>query len=180
LHKRLARVGGLDDAGPPEPLDTGPREPGLPGYHGVQRPRKWDALAMAEAPGLSVDETEFTTLADGTLLLDDGLDPAVLEPLMSAIEARLQPPYRAEAVRRTGDVWAVAARSLDVVELPGMTGDEISLTVQDGARTLVVDGRDEFGGVPVLERLAGERYESYVVLAERIDADLWEVRVTPL
>src|SRR5436190_20066364 len=108
LHERLARLGGLADSPAPEPVDTGPPEPGLPGYHGVQRPRKWDAVATTEAPDLRVDETEFTALPDGTLLLDENVEPTDLQPLLAAIEARLQPPYRAEAVRRTGEFWAVA------------------------------------------------------------------------
>jgi hypothetical protein len=54
------------------------------------------------------------------------------------------------------------------------------LTMQDGTRSLTVDGSPEFGSVPPIERLAGERFDSYVATANRLDGDLWEVRITPL
>jgi hypothetical protein len=92
----------------------------------------------------------------------------------------VDPPYRVEAVRRHENVWAAAALRLQVAELPDAEGDELSLTMQDGSRTLLVEGLPVFGSVPSLERLAGERYESYVALAKRLDGDLWEIRITPL
>jgi hypothetical protein len=52
--------------------------------------------------------------------------------------------------------------------------------VQGGSRTLVVDGEPAFGGVPALERLAGTQHEEYVAHAERLDGDLFEIKVSPL
>ena len=85
-----------------------------------------------------------------------------------------------EAVRRHGDVWAAAARRIEVLEIEGVEGEELMLTMQEGTKTLTVDGRPEFGTVPELERLASERYDSYVAEAKRLDGDLFEVRVSPL
>ena len=80
-------------------------------------------------------------------------------------------------MRREGELWAVAARRIDVVELAQeIDGDAIDLTVVDGERTLTIDGLRTFGSVPELER----RERSYAVHAERLDGDLWEVRVSPL
>jgi hypothetical protein len=181
LHERLAEQGGLDaPREAPEPIDLAPPVPGVPGYHGVQRPRRWDAVVMAEAPDIPGDETSFVVLADGAVVLDEELPEPAVEPIAEELDQLVQPPYRVEAVRRHGDVWAAAARRIELVSIPDAEGDELTVTMQDGSRTLSVDGRAEFGSVPELERFASERHDSYVAAAERLDGDLFEVRVTPL
>jgi hypothetical protein len=180
LHERLAEKGGLV-AGERPPVDTTPRW-GEVGIHGVPRPRRWDAVASAEAPELDAVELEFVALPDGTLLLDEGVPAAGVEPLAEAIERSLPPPYRGEAVRRGEKTWAVAARAIEVAELPDdVSGEEITLTARGGERTLVVDGERLFGSVPALERLAADRFpEGYVLEAKRLDETLWEVRISAL
>lgn len=179
LHERLAREGGL--AGEPPPHDPGPHW-GVTGIHGVARPRQWDAVATAEAPDLPGEEVGFTALPDGTLIVDQDVPDHTLAPLADAIERTLDPPYRAESVRRHASVWAVAARRIDVVELPAETpGDHILLTSHGGARELVVDGEPTFGSLPALERIAEEQFPGgYVVEAERLDETLWQVRLSAL
>src|SRR5207247_3916159 len=110
----------------------------------------------------------FIALADGTLVVEEGAaeSPAGLEPFTSALERELDPPYRAEAVRRDETVWAVAGRRIEVVELPGVAGEELELTSHGGERTLLVDGERAFGGMPQLER------PEHVVRARRIDGEL--------
>jgi hypothetical protein len=178
LHERLAEEGGLTSRA--EPLDTRPRW-GEVGIHGVHRQRRWDAVATADAPALTGDRWTFVALPDGTLLVDDDLPDEALTPLAEAVEGEVAPPYRAEAVRQEGGVWAVAARRIEVVELEQeVDGDELELAVAEGSRTLVVDGLPAFGSVPALERLGAGRFEDYVVRAERLEEGLWEVAVTPL
>ena len=139
--------------------------------------REWDATGVAEAPELRVDELEFVALPDGTLVLDEDGDAA---PLADAIEETTPPPYRARAIRRDGDLFAVGANRIRVVELPGdVEGDVLDLTVGPEGRSLVADGRPLFGSVPALEGLAGE-FAEFVVHAVRLDGPLWEVQVTPL
>jgi hypothetical protein len=179
LHERLAREGGLN-AREPEPVDAGPPAPGLPGYHGVQRPRRWDAVVMVEAPDLPGKETTFVVLPDGSVILDDDLPEPAVDPVAEVLDDLVQAPYRVEAVRRHGDVWAAAARRIEVLEIVGAEGDELMLTMQGGTKTLTVDGAPEFGTVPELERFASERYDSYAAEARRLDGDIWEVRVSPL
>jgi hypothetical protein len=177
LHERLARLGGLTP-GPATPPDL-LAELGGAGIHGLHRLREWDTVVTVEAPPLRGDRAEFVALPDGSLVVEDG--DGDLTPLADAVEERLDRPYRAEAQRRDGDLWAVAARRTAVVELgedPG--GDELTLTVRGGGRELVVDGARTFGSVPELERLVGERFDAYVAVAERLDGALWEVRVSPL
>lgn len=168
LHVRLAREGGLvlgDEGPPPAPWD-------ISGIHGLHRPRRWDAVLTVDAPDLDGDEARFVALPGGDLVVEEG--PDGLETLAAAVERELDPPYRAEAVRRHGTLWAVAARAIEVLALPGVAGEEIELAVHGNERTLAVDGRKAFGSIPALER------PEHVVRASRVDGELWEVAVDPL
>lgn len=175
LHERLAREGGL---GAP-PLE-GPGPPGWmeTGIHGVPREREWDAVVAVEADGVQGDRARFVALPDNSLLVEEGGE---VEPLADALDEVVQPPYRAEAVRRGETQWAVGVRRIEVVELKDdPEGEEVTLTSREGERTLLVDGRQAFGSLPALERLGSARSESYVVEGRRLEGSVWEVRVTPL
>ena len=172
LHEKLALEGGL---GEPPPHDPSPRW-GEVGIHGIHRQRVWDAVATVEAPDLEGDEAAFVALEDGTLLTEtDDLD---VEPLADALEASIQPPYRAEAVPRGDGLWAVAARRITVADVPeDVEGDSVTITVRQGNRTLEVDGAPAFGSIPTLERLVGD---DAVLNARRLDGTLWEVEQNQL
>lgn len=145
------------------------------------KPRQWDAVGTAEAPGLLGDAFEFTALPDSTLLVDEELPEEALTPLAEAVEQSIAPPYRARAVRSEGDLWAVAATSIQVVELAeSIPGDTISLAVQDGERTLLVDERPAWESIPALEEHGAAVHPDFVVSAERLDGNLWAVQVNPL
>jgi len=164
LHERLAREGGLVER---EPRTAPWREVGI---HGMQRAREWDATVTTEAPGIDGDAARFVVLPDGSVLVEEGPDSS-LQALADAVEERLQPPYRAQAARQRGELWAVQARRIRVVQIRNAPdGDSIELT-RDG---LLVDGARTFGSVPELEGLGD------VVRAERLDGDLWEVRASAL
>lgn len=120
------------------------------GIHGVARPRVWDVVASAEAE-LPGNEVHFAALPDGTLVVDEDVPDGSLLPLAGAIEANVQPPYRAEGIRRDERLWAVGARRIEVRSFPGHEEDELEL-VEDGV----------------------------VVLGRRLDGDLFEVETTPL
>ena len=49
-----------------------------------------------------------------------------------------------------------------------------------GERTLTVDALPSLAPVPELEALGAERFEAYVVDAQRLDGSIWEAQVTPL
>jgi len=180
IHKKLARQARLDDlAGQdPAPVDPGPHW-GATGIHGVPRPRRWDAVASAEASGLHGDEVHFVALPNGDLVVDEDEPDDTLRTLAEAVEASLEPPYRAEGIRRDGDVWAVAARKVQVAEVEA-PGDELELVVSGGERTLAVDGERGFGSIPELERLGEQLGPAYVVRARRLDDRLWEVEANAL
>ena len=177
-HERLARDGGLrtpSDRSVPSFRfgDT------LVGIHGVHRAREWEVVATAVAPGLADDRMVFVVLPDETFLIEEG-EGGELEPLAAAVEGQLELPYRIVAVRQEGDRWAVAANRIEARELPGVAGEEITLTQQGMNRELVVDGVEAEDSIPALEQLAVERYDAFVLEAERLDGDLWEVRISPL
>jgi hypothetical protein len=174
LHEKLAREGGL---GEPPTHDAKPSW-GETGIHGIQRARRWDAVVRAELETTRLDELHLTVLPDGTMVVDEDVDDLDLSAIADAVEAALERPFRAEAVRRGDRQWFVGARKITVVELPEeVDGDHVTLTVHRGERALVVDGERSFGTVPALEQLADG---DVVVEAERVDGPLWEVRVTPL
>jgi hypothetical protein len=180
LHEELAEGTGLLDW--ESSYEPAPRlfQGTLDVLHGG-RPRRWDAVATTEAPGLEGDELEFTALPDGTLLVDDDLPEGALSPLAEAIEQSLPAPYRARAVRGEGELWGVAANRLDVVEVPEeIEGDTVSLAVQGEQRTLLIDERPAWTDVATLEAHARGRHEEFVLHAERLDGDLWAVRVNAL
>ena len=180
IHKKLARQARLDDlaAQDPAPVDPGPHW-GATGIHGVPRPRRWDAVASTEASGLHGDEVHFVALPNGDLVVDEDEPDDTLRALAEAVEASLEPPYRAEGIRRDGDVWAVAARKVQVAEVEA-PGDELELVVSGGERTLAVDGERGFGSIPELERLGEQLGPAYVVRARRLDDRLWEVEANAL
>jgi hypothetical protein len=178
LHKKLAREARLEQTDPAPLVDPGPHW-GNAGIHGVPRPRRWDAVASADASGLSGDEVHFVALPNGDLVVEEDEPPDTLAPLADAIEQTIQPPYRAEAVRQGDDVWAVAARRVEVAEFEA-DGEEIELVSNEGTLTLTVDGERPFGTIPELERLGASQGDSYVVRARRLDGNLWEVTASPL
>lgn len=134
--------------------------------------------ARSEVPG---EEAVFVLLGDGRLLPLHGAREA-MDPAARALEGELDTPYRALAVRREGDTWAVGAVAIEVAEFPADTeGEELMLTVtQEGERALEVDGRPTLEGIEAVERAAGDRYDAYVLRATRLDERLWEIGIDPL
>jgi hypothetical protein len=175
LHWRLAREGGLSD---PDREDLRPSWDKV-GVHGVHRPREWDVVVTATLPGVAGEEVLFVSLPDASLVVEDEEGDGDLSPAAEAVETQIEPPYRARAVRRTGEVWAVAARKIDVATFT-WAGDEIELSEHGGERTLSVDGVRLFGSVPELEEIGRRSGDSYVVRARRLEDDVWEVTADPL
>jgi len=168
LHVRLAREGGLDlEAHEPEL----PRPPwDASGIQGLHRARQWDAVTTVQAVGLPGEKIGFVALPDGRLVAEEG--GGDLTPLAAALD--LAPPYRAEVVHQSDELWALAARRIEIVELPCVQGEHIELASNGEERMLRVDGERVFGSIPALER------PDHVVRAQRIDGDLWEVETDPL
>jgi hypothetical protein len=164
---------------PQGPLD--PRPPWQEtGIHGLQRPREWDATITVEAPDVEGDAARFVALPDGSLLVEEGPDGS-LEPLADAVEQQVGLPYRAEAVRRGESLWAVQARKIEVLALPGApAGDALDLAHTADGTVFAVDEARTFGSLPALEERGAREGRDYAVHAERLEGDLWEIRAAPL
>ena len=189
LNQRLLREAGLDPAQalgsspPPVPLEP-PKSllsrVGLPDGSGVS-PREWDAAVTVSAPDLPGDRIEFTTVPDGDVIVDEESGDADLSPLADALERHVSPPYRAVAQRQDGEMWAVAAKRIEVARIPLPDGDKLELSRNGDEEELRVDGEPSDGAVPgELERVGRGAGDSFYVEAERIDGDLWEVRAAAL
>jgi hypothetical protein len=165
---------------PPEPAEPGLKvTSALDALHGG-RPRRWDVVAMADAPLLVGDDVHFVALDDGSLVTEEKVAEGAVDPLAEALEEQLRPPYRAEAVRN-GERWAVAANAIDVVELPEeVPGDRVELVKRGEERELTVDDAPSLAAMPSLEAYGDARGGDYVARADRIDGDLWEVQISPL
>ncbi|HEX7581446.1 MAG TPA: hypothetical protein VF321_00040 [Gaiellaceae bacterium] len=197
LNERMLREAGLDgatEAPDPEaaaPEDPSPADPFAGTYpaqnvlglwiRAMARPGEYDAVVSVHAPEIHGDTAEFATLPNGDMIVDTEQGDADLSPLADAVEKHVEPPYRVVARRGEADMWSVATRGIDVLELDFSGGDEIELASIDGHIDLKVDGEPWNGRIPELEH-AGEAAngEDYVVQAERLDGDLWEVRASPL
>lgn len=189
LHEQLARAAGLDhalDGGVPRGLAAETpgwdgEQRGEAGIHGVPRPRRWDTVATAEVEGLRGDSVHFVASGEeGTLLVEEDEPDEGVRALAAAVEQGLQPPYRAEAVRRAERVWAVAGRRIEVVREPDVRGDEALLVLGPVGSTLTVDGATTLARAPALERVGADLGAERVVRARRLDGDLWEVEAAPL
>ena len=144
------------------------------------RPKRWDVVVTAEAPLLTGEAVHFVALPDGSLIVDETVANGSLDPLAEALEQQLPPPYRAEGVRQ-GGLWAAAANRIEVLALPeDVAGDSLELAYRAGDRHLTVDGAPSLAALPELEAFAEARQADYVARAERIDGNVWEVRVTAL
>jgi hypothetical protein len=188
LNEQLLREAGLDPAqvlgdSRPRPIQQPPSvlaALGVPDGSSLG-PKEWDAAVTADVPGLAGNRIEFKTIPDGDVIVDDETGDADLSPLADAVEQRIGPPYRAVAQRQDGDLWAVAARRIQVAQIAFPDGDKLEFSHHDDHGELHVDGQPSDALVPPeLERLAETSGDSYYVEAERIDGDLWEVRVTAL
>jgi hypothetical protein len=199
IHEQLAEEAGLDIDGIGDELAMGADEEeasetsvadllvgphvasDLLAVHGIPRDREWDAVASAEAPDLPGDSLQFIALADGTLVVDEDLPDGALTPLADALEDQISAPYHAYALRQEEDVWSVAARRTQIVELEDdVPGDEVDMVVNDGSRRVAVDGVESDVAVPGLEAFAAQQFGSFVLHASRLDDKLWEVTVLPL
>lgn len=150
-------------------------------FIGIPRDRgDWDLVVSGEAPGLTgADELGFVVVEDGDIFMDSQFPEGDVTPLAEAIEQQLKPPYRAYGTRQEGDLWAVAAREIEIGRFE-TDGDELELTVRGDERELTVDGRRSFGSVPELEQLGKEAAEDFFARASRVEDDLWEVTIDPL
>jgi hypothetical protein len=189
LQNRPDSVTASTNEPPPEPFDpyagTYPADQAAgrwPGYlsRAMARPAVWDVVTTVRVPGIAGDTVEFVTLPAGDVIVDTETGDGDLSPLADAVEKHLKPPYRVQARREQDDLWGIAARTIDVVELRFDGGDEIELVETEGRTELRVGGEPWRQEIPELERAGETLGTDYVVQADRLDGDLWEVRASAL
>jgi len=176
-NDQLLRDAGLDRIQLDQP--TVLEKNGVPIGKAVGQP-EWDVSVTATAPGLTGERIVFTALPDGDLLIDEEQGDADVSALADAVEKELGPPYRALAARQDGDLWAVLANGIEVERLEFPRADTLELSRKDSWQELRVDGEPSMGRAQELERLGERAGPDFFVKAERLDGDLWEVRVTAL
>jgi hypothetical protein len=189
LNEQLLREAGLDPAQvlgdsqpppPPEPSKSILRVVGVPDGSSVS-PREWDVAVPVAAPGLAGNRVEFTTIPNGDVIVSEEAGDADLSPLAEAVERHVRPPYRAVGTRQEGDLWAVGAKRIEVARIPFAEGEKLALARHGDNRDFRVDGEPSDAAIPHhLEALGEAAGDSFYVEAERIDGDLWEVKVTAL
>jgi hypothetical protein len=164
-------------AGPPDfrpPLEVG--------IHGIARPREWDVVQHVPANEFTGDTLQFVLLPDGTAVIEAHEPPGSydggFEPFAAAVRGAVEPPFRVRVVRR-GSGFAVAARRIMVVQL-SIAGAELEYTVSADGRELRIDDWPALRGAEELERIAGGRFEEYVVRGSRLSGDSWEIEVAAL
>ena len=178
LHERLAREGGLVER--PQPGAAPPwREAGV---HGMQRPREWDATLTVEAPGIEGDAATLRRASRRLAARRGGLG------LVAAAARRRGRAAAPAAVPRRAPRGSAATcgrcrrARIEVLALPDAPdGDAIELTQTTADDELSVDGEPHLrldAGARGARRAA--KGADYVVQAERLDGDLWEVRASPL
>ena len=146
---------------------------GIVGVTGAPRPRgEWEVATSATSPELPGDELTFVALADGTLVVDDDIPDGAATPLAEAVEQYLQPPYRAGALRKGSDVWAVAAAGVTLLQLDSVEGDTLEASRVGDGITMSVDGAPSLPPLEIRRVLEGVTGD-VAVTAERIDGSTW-------
>jgi hypothetical protein len=118
-------------------------------------------------------------LANRSIVVEGAIQATGVDVLADPLE--LAPPYRVDAVRRSGSTWAVGARRILVVELPvSLLGDELELVWDGHERSSLVGDAPSLVWVPELAELASARFATWVARARRLRITLWEVEIEPL
>jgi hypothetical protein len=181
LNEQLLREAGLAEPEPEQPPHADPAQDTFGLWtRALARPAQYDTMVTAHAPELQGDRVEFAALSGGDLIVDVETGDADLAPLADAVEKHQQPPYRAVGRRQEGDLWAVAAREIDVLRFSFAGGDGIEVVQNEGTREVRVDGEPWQGEIPALEAAGEELGDAYVVHADRLDGDLWEIQASAL
>lgn len=170
LNEQLLREAGLDRAQADVPPPPPPQSPAPAPRHDD------DSLLVAHAPTLEGSVIRFVALPTGDLIVEDEQGDADLSPLADVVERNMEPPYRAVATRRGGDLWGIVATHLDVRQFACDAGDEIEVVSRGGDVSVTVNGEPTDLRIPELEQGWGD----YAVHASRIDGDYWEAEAHPL
>ena len=119
---------------------------------------------------------------------DDGGLPA---SLLAELDRELRRPYAVRALRRSRLEWSVGAREVrpQTLQLSGVSAGALEVVVSPtGERTALVDGEPAADWIEPhvaealaeLERRGRERFQAFVVRADRVSETRWELTIDPL
>lgn len=171
LNDKLLREAGYSSEGAPvEAAPSGEDDPSA---------EREKIVFTLDEPDVEGTAHEFVTLADGSMVVDEAAPD--ISSLADAVEASIEPPYRASAVRQDDGNWRVTAHPIAVEKLT-LEGDELELSLLDGVTRFAIDGSEtDAVAVPLrLMRVGEQAGGDFVVRATRLDGDLWEVRADEL
>ena len=163
------------------PVDPGPHW-GVTGIHGVARPRRWDAVASAEGPGLAGDEVHFVALPNGDLVVDEDEPPLLPEIIQPSNYLMRMPDGTVKQMNPfTGtEVWTVPGRGHRPLGNHADAGQKIDPAKHDAHCAFCAERLLETP--PEKARLvrAGDRWETLKNLpAERLFETVAESRRVP-
>ena len=119
---------------------------------------EWDAGDDRRSrPGSRPTRSTSRSSRGGDLIVESEAGDSDLAPLADAIEQHIAPPYRAAASRQEGDLWAVGAKPIEVVEFAYPDADTLELSRRDGVEELRIDGGPTDVAPPPELRQLGER-----------------------
>jgi hypothetical protein len=168
------------------------------GVTGIPRLKEWDAVVLLQLPELAGDavaEFEFDVPAEGAPAVRDEarVPQETLERLAAELDAQVDRPYEARAVRYDEErfwVGARAGRALETIDLPeGLPASSLEVVrAPDGDLQATVDGEpvdpaqeEQYrSALDVLQRYGEARFESFVARADKADGGRWNVTVDPL
>jgi hypothetical protein len=167
------------------------------GVTGIPRLPEWDAVALVELPeleGSPLAELELEAEPGGRVSVSaaEGVPREAVERLAAELDARLDRPWEALAVRRDGSLWAAGVNAvrrgepLDLGDLPATTIELVR--APGGDTTLSIDGEELEPGEEApfavaaaeLDCVGSGRFESFVARADRGAGGRWHVTVDPL
>src|SRR5215211_5234871 len=118
-------------------------------------------------------------LAEGTGLLEwqsrHETGPKLFEGTLDVLHGGRQREWAAVATAEAPDLEDGGLEFPEEID-----GDTVDVVVQGDERTLLVDELPTWAEVRTLESFARERQRDFVLHAERLDGELWAVRVNAL
>lgn len=148
--------------------------------HAFEEPGDWDVVVTVNAEHLTGHYADFAVLEHDRLVVIKASAKGDFAPLLEAVAHRLRPPYYARARRQDREVWSVAARQVEVIELAADGANTITVESNDGMPVTRIEDKVSEQRFPALEEAGAAEAIDYTVLAERIDDTLWGVRATAL
>ena len=152
-------------------------------------------VELPELEGSTLTEFELRAPAEGEIAAraDEDLAREALQRVVAELDESLERPYETLVVRKDAKLWSAGARAVRAgadVELPhDLTASSVEVVrTPDGELQAQVDGEPidpaenpvHADAVAELDRRGRERFESFVVRADRGVGGSWQVTVDPL